>query len=335
MKHANISIFIPHLGCPFKCSFCAQNEISHTERAPSPDEVKDIIASAFERISPEDRVKTEIAFFGGSFTAIERDYMTALLDIACGYTISSRDDGFRGIRVSTRPDCIDDEILGLLKKYGVTAIELGAQSMDDEILTANYRGHTSEDVRRSAALIKSYGFEMGLQMMTGLYRSSPEKDMATGEAIAELSPDTVRIYPTVIIKKTALGRLFEQGKYIPYPFDECISVCAKLVRLFEGKGIRIIRLGLHAERSLEENMLGGFYHPSMGELVRSRIIRDRIEQETGDTGGHEVRCGKRMISMVTGNKGANREYFGGRVRIKADMTLPDDMIMCDGRELAL
>ena len=162
MSHANISVFIPHMGCPNACSFCNQRTISSTAHAPSPDEAEDIIRGAYEYMSPEKRRNTEIAFFGGSFTAIDREYMISLLEVADRYITC--ENGFCGIRISTRPDCIDEEILMLLKKYHVTAIELGAQSMNDRVLEMNMRGHTSEDVRRSAAMIKLYGFELGLQM---------------------------------------------------------------------------------------------------------------------------------------------------------------------------
>ena len=171
MSHANISVFIPHMGCPNACSFCNQRTISSTAHAPSPDEAEGIIRGAYEYMSPEKRRNTEIAFFGGSFTAIDREYMISLLESADRYITC--ENGFCGIRISTRPDCIDEEILMLLKKYHVTAIELGAQSMNDRVLEMNMRGHTSEDVRRSAAMIKSYGLELGLHMMVGLNDSTP------------------------------------------------------------------------------------------------------------------------------------------------------------------
>ena len=328
MKHANISIFIPHLGCPFACSFCAQNTISGAGRAPTPEEVEATIAEAFGRITDKsERAKTEIAFFGGSFTAIPRDYMTSVLTAARGYL---GEGGFKGIRVSTRPDCIDDEVLTLLKGYGVTAIELGAQSMDDDVLSANKRGHTAEDVERSSALIRSYGFELGLQMMTGLYKSSPEGDLETGRKIAALSPDTVRIYPTVIIRHTLLGRLYEQREYVPYSFDECINVCARLLGMFGEKNIRVIRLGLHAERSLEKDMIGGFYPPALGELVRSELVRQLIDKAL-EEGHADAEAPKRMMSILYGHKHSNRVYFSDMdVSFSINDGIPDGCISVNG-----
>ena len=179
MKKGNISIFVPHNGCPQQCSFCNQKTITGQAYQPTAKDVDEAVQKALRKKGYE----FEIAFFGGSFTAIDRAYMTELLDAAEPYVKSG---AVKGIRISTRPDYIDDEILTLLKAKGVTAIELGAQSMDDEVLSANMRGHTAEDVVNASTLIKSYGFELGLQMMTGLYLDTDEKDIETARKIIEL-----------------------------------------------------------------------------------------------------------------------------------------------------
>ena len=214
---------------------------------------------------------TEIAFFGGSFTAIDRDYMLSLLDATKPYI-----DRFYGIRISTRPDCIDKEVLDILKSYKVTAIELGAQSMDDNVLLMNERGHSSDDVRRAAELIKSYGIELGLQMMTGLYGSCDDLDRYTAEEFIKLSPDTVRIYPTIVMKGTRLGELYEAGEYCPQTRDEAVEFCSELLLMFEdGAGIPVIRMGLHDSESLRRDMLDGPHHPAFRELCESRILFER------------------------------------------------------------
>lgn len=310
MAHANVSVFIPHLGCPNNCSFCDQHIISRTQLPPTPDEAEEIIRSAAADIARKGMCQSaEIAFFGGSFTAIPREYMTALLERACLYV---ENGSFCGIRISTRPDCIDENILDILKKYRVTAIELGAQSMDNDVLAANRRGHTAEDVRRAAGLIKQRGFELGLQMMTGLYKSTPEKDIRTGEELAELLPDTMRIYPVVILRDTYLAQLYGEGEYAPYPFDECVRVCARLAEMFAARGIRVIRLGLHSERNVEENAVGGYYHPAFGELVRSERVRCIIERELESAGYAECAAPKRYMSILVGHRRSNSLYFEGK-----------------------
>ena len=215
-----------------------------------------------------DRSKeTEIAFFGGSFTAIDRQYMLELLTAAKPFT-----GVFKGIRISTRPDCIDDEVLALLKEYGVTSIELGAQSMDNSVLELNNRGHKAEDVVNASKRIKEFGFSLGLQMMTGLYGATPEKDLATAKKIIELKPDTVRIYPTVVMKNTDLAEYYLNGSFVPYTLEESVSLCSTLILLFAKADIKIIRLGLHYSDSLVKNSLDGNYHPAFKELCESRIL---------------------------------------------------------------
>lgn len=216
-------------------------------------------------------------------------------------------DRFKGIRISTRPDCIDDEVLDLLKAYHVTTIELGAQSMDDTVLLANDRGHTAADVRRASELIESRGFDLGLQMMTGLYKSTPESDLQTAREFIALQPSCVRIYPTIVMKGTRLGDLYEQGLYQPQALEEAVALCARLIGLFDGNDIRVIRVGLHDSKSLKENRLAGPYHPAFKELCESRIMLDRaislLRQK--DEGKYTLRVSPRCRSKMTGNKKSN------------------------------
>ena len=254
-------MFIPFNGCPHRCSFCDQRSITGEQRQPSPDDVRRTVEKALDSLK-ENSIHSEIAFFGGSFTAIDRAYMISLLDATAPYI-----DRFKGIRISTRPDCIDDEVLTLLRSYKVSSIELGAQSMSDEVLTANDRGHTAEDVRTASKLIKRYGFSLGLQMMTGLYKSSDELDRQTASEFIALRPDTVRIYPTIVMKGTRLGELYEEGAYHPQELDSAVKLCADLLKLFEENDIRVIRLGLHDSESLRRRIerQNGLYTLEAGE----------------------------------------------------------------------
>ncbi len=299
MRHANISIFVPHVGCRHRCSFCDQNAITGVHSLPSAYDVEEAVARA-GTIGPD----TEIAFFGGSFTAIDRDYMLTLLSAAYGYV---KNGTVRGIRVSTRPDAIDEEVLSILKAHGVTAVELGAQSMDDAVLAANRRGHTAADVENASFLIAQEGFELGLQMMTGLYMSDDERDIYTAESLCRLSPATVRIYPTIVFKNTYLGALFSDGKYRPQTLQNAVSLCVRLIDIFEKRGIRVIRTGLHTID--KENYLGGPWHPAFRELCDNARCYDRAIEEIMRSGG---RHGKYTIytavghmSKMTGQRRAN------------------------------
>ncbi len=312
MPHSNISVFVPHVGCPHTCAFCNQRTITGTEKIPRGDDVRRICAKSLsEVISPED---TEIAFFGGSFTAIPRKYMLELLTAAGEFV---GEGGFAGIRISTRPDYIDNETLDILKKYGVTSIELGAQSMCDDVLFANERGHTSADVENAAELIKKYGFEFGLQMMIGLYKSSPEKERESFERICGLAPDTLRLYPVVILEDTKLGELFKNGEYETFDFEAAVDLCSDFLISAEKRGIRVIKLGLHASEFVEEKMLGGYYHPAFRELCEGKIYRNSIENALAFGGNLKVRSAvlsvpARSLSKALGQKKCNVKYFADR-----------------------
>ena len=278
--------------------------------------------------------EAEIAFFGGSFTAIDRDYMLSLLGAAQPFL-----DVFYGIRISTRPDYIDEEVLSVLKNHGVTAIELGAQSMDNSVLELNERGHTAEDVYAASRLIQSYGFSLGLQMMTGLYGSTPEKDMFTAEQFVKIKPETVRIYPTVIMKNTALADFFSSGAYVPYTLDESVDLCAGLILLFAKADIKLIRLGLHYSDSLVENSLGGNYHPAFRELCENKIFFDSFLKKARqlDTKHVTVTLHPKSLSKFVGQKKCNLERLGAMgytPQLRFDDTLGKyDLGVCNATEI--
>ena len=309
MKHSNVAIFVPHNGCPNCCSFCNQVKITGKQNQPTENDVINAVEIAMHSkgYSPQ---MSEIAFFGGSFTAIERKYMLQLLSTAYSFVKAGK---FVGIRISTRPDFIDDEILTILKQYGVTAIELGAQSMCDEVLTLNHRGHTAQQVVNASILIKKFGFNLGLQMMTGLYGSTPDKDIYTAQQICALKPATVRIYPTIIMKNTLLADYYNSGKYITYSLEETISLCATLLMMFEENNIKVIRLGLHSTDELAASMVAGPWHPSIGELCASRIYRNKIEnyiyENSLPKGSYSIYINPKEISKLLGQKRSNLEYF--------------------------
>ncbi len=296
MKKGNISIFVPHLGCPRQCSFCNQKTITGREKQPTPDDVKTAVETALKRKGYE----YEIAFFGGSFTAIDREYMKSLLEAAYEYV---KNGSVNGIRISTRPDFIDEEILDILKSYGVTSIELGAQSMDDEVLSANLRGHTAKDVENASKLIKDYGFELGLQMMTGLYKDTDEKAIQTAKKLIALEPETVRIYPTVVLKNTYLAELYEKEIYVPQNVDDAAELCTKLLPMFEEAGVKVIRLGLHASDDIKKNMVAGAYHDSFGEIVESRKMLNKILKYP--PASYEILVNPRSVSKLKGNQKRN------------------------------
>ena len=326
MKHANVAIFVPLNGCPHQCSFCNQKSITGQQTQPTPQDVLSAIQVAMSSLHAQTK-GAEIAFFGGSFTAIEHNYMCALLNAAAPFV---KDKTFAGIRISTRPDAIDDEILTLLKQYGVTSIELGAQSMNDSVLALNQRGHTAEQVRVASKLIKSYDFSLGLQMMTGLYGDTANGAKDTAKQLAVLQPSTVRIYPTITMTGTDLAQKYSSGNYQPMPLDEAVVLCSELLDFFEQQQITVIRLGLHSTPELQRDMLAGPWHPAFRELCESYRIFNRIlaacQKQKIPQGEMTVHVSPACISKAIGQGKSNLtklHKLGYQAKVKPDVTLND------------
>ncbi len=324
MRHANIAFFVPHLGCPHQCSFCNQKNISGSAFSPSPAQVEKVCTKAAEQLENRD-FPAEIAFFGGSFTAIDPALMRSLLKAAYPFVANG---AFDGIRVSTRPDAINPAILKILKDYGVTTVELGAQSMDDAVLSQNARGHTAQQVAEASDLIRREGFSLGLQMMIGLPGEKAEGYRETAKKIALLCPDGVRIYPSLVVEGTDLARWYREGRYIPLTVEEAVGKTAWLLRFFEEKGISVIRAGLHAEQTLEQSCIAGPYHPAFGELCYSRVWLDRLMERLEKDGlsqkALEVFVSPSLLSQAIGQKRENIRRLseaGYQVKILSDATM--------------
>ena len=305
-KHINIPIFIPHLGCPNDCAFCNQRSISGRMHF----DISDVRSQIEEALSTISECEAEIAFFGGSFTGIDRALMIELLDIAQEYINGGR---VSSIRLSTRPDYISEEILDILKRYSVKTVELGIQSVSDTVLCASKRGHTFADVIKACKLIKKYGFELVGQMMIGLPGSTSEDEIATARAICDLGASESRIYPIVVLKGTKLEEMVENREYKLISGDELINRCASVLEVFEKRNIKVLRIGLHSGTELNsgDEIACGFYHPAMGELVRGELMYREIagQLSTMDAAGKNVvvTVPKGRISTAIGQGGRNRE----------------------------
>lgn len=303
-KNSIIPIFVPHLGCPHKCVFCNQNHISGAIKVTDAEFVRQEV-SRFP--------SSEVAFYGGSFTCIPVSQQEELLTAAAGHRI----------RLSTRPDAVSKEILQRLIRCGVETVELGAQSMDDDVLRASGRGHTSADVVNASAMVKGAGLHLILQMMTGLPGDSREKTIATANRIADCKPDGVRIYPTVIVKDTELYDMWIEGKYREHTVEEAVEWCSEILPVFESRNIPIIRLGLNPTDDLSAgDAVGGAYHPALGELVRSRVMRNLLEEKVSEA----VKSGKKdvvlsvpadKLSQAIGQHRCNVEYLKNKYYLQS------------------
>lgn len=276
-KQYIIPIFVPHLGCPNDCVFCNQKSISGQKKKMTKEETKKIIDDYLTSIKEEAQV--EIAFYGGSFTAIETNLQEELLETAHEYI---KEGKVESIRISTRPDCIDKETLKRLKRYKVKTIELGVQSTNDYILKRTNRGHTFADVKKASKMIRWNGFKLGHQMMVGLPESTRIDEMNTAKALIKLKPKMIRIYPVLVVKNTQLEKDYQEGKYEVLPLVQAIEICKELVRMFADKKIEVIRVGLQNTDEIAEpgnetsEVIAGPYHPAFRQLVESAMWYDAI-----------------------------------------------------------
>ena len=320
MKHVNIPIFIPHMGCPNLCVFCDQRSISGKQIFKE-QSVKEEIERVLETI--DENTETEIAFFGGSFTGIERGLMCRLLSIAKEYIDSGK---VKSIRLSTRPDYIDREILEILLSYGVRYIELGLQSMDDEVLKNTKRGHDSACAERACRLIKEYGFSLVGQMMIGLPGATAETEKETAERLCELAVDAVRIYPTVVFHGTELCQMAQTGAYLLLSEEQAITRTKIALRVFVEHQIPCIRIGLCAsERLSSGEVYGGANHSAMGELVMGELYYDMICEKLdkiGNLNGKNltIYVSKGSVSKAVGQKRKNfdrilKKYLPKRLKV--------------------
>ena len=275
-KEYIIPIFVPHLGCPHQCTFCNQKEISGQTKQVTANDVKETIEYYLKNFK-DDSKYVEVAFYGGSFTAIDERKQNELLEAANEFIKQGR---VNSIRLSTRPDYIDKSILKRLKKYNVKTIELGVQSANDYILANCQRGHTFEDVKKASKLIRLYGFTLGHQMMIGLPESTKLDEINTAKALIKLKPKIVRIYPVLVIKNTPLAKEYEQGEYIPLTVEQAVDRAKDIMQLFNNAKIEVIRIGLQNTEEITDpseessQVIAGPYHPAFRQLVESGMWYD-------------------------------------------------------------
>jgi len=314
-----IPVFVPHKGCPNDCIFCNQKKISGQIEEITAQKLPDIIDTYLATIKPGSNI--EIAFYGGSFTAIDPFMQESFLKQAYSYISDGR---VSQIRISTRPDCISEENLMMLWKYGVRTIELGVQSMDDNVLRASNRGHDAKCVYEASALIRRMGFSLGIQTMTGLPEDSVETCIESAKKVVTIAPDIVRIYPVLVIKGTELEKLYQSGLYVPQSLEEAVSLCAKLLELYEDNGIKVIRIGLQPTDTICEGkgseVIAGPFHPAFRQLVESKLMCGRIESEIAKQGlagaaSIIIHTGMSNISNVTGQNRSNIKYLQERYNI--------------------
>ncbi|MBQ4353321.1 MAG: radical SAM protein [Clostridia bacterium] len=314
--HVNIPVFIPHLGCPNMCVFCNQRAISGV-CSFVPDHARDTIETALRTVDAG-TTDCEIAFFGGSFTGIERELMIRLLDLAEEYVRAGK---VSGIRFSTRPDYIDEEIIAILRQYTISAAELGIQSFSDRVLSLSRRGHTAEQSEKAMLLLQKAGFSAVGQMMIGLPGSSLADETECARKIAALGASAARIYPTLVFRETELYERMLRGEYTPLSLEDAVERSAAVLDVFLKNGVACLRIGLCESENLhtDSTFAAGPNHPSLGELVYSELYCRRI-MEAFDARGEipknpVIAVSSGEISKAVGHKKRNKEKIIEKYRI--------------------
>lgn len=306
MKHSNIPIFIQHMGCPNQCVFCDQHTITGAHsfcEASVRSDIDAALATMGERIC-------EIAYFGGSFTGIDREQMLRLLDLGREYT---ENGAVCGIRLSTRPDYISPEIVEVLLRYPICAVELGIQSMDDRVLAACKRGHAVADTVQACALLRNAGIPFVGQMMTGLPGSSGQSEIETAERICSMGACGARVYPCIVFQNTALADMTWKGLYSPLSVEEAVARSAAVLEVFDAHGVPCLKIGLHDGQGLHDpdTYFAGPHHPALGEMVRSRVFLYKIEAALDTVGpvrekSLQIAVPPGCVSMAVGQKKENK-----------------------------
>lgn len=327
MKTLVIPLFIPHLGCPHACVFCNQKKIAGNYERPTKDTVYRVVNEFIQTLDDIHKYYIELAFYGGSFTGVEKGLQEELLAAAHEF---KRKGIIGGIRLSTRPDYINPVVIERLKKYEVSTVELGVQSLDIDVLNKSERGHSPLDVKKAVTLLKEARFNVGIQLMPGLPGDTYEKIMDTTRKVLLLEPNMVRIYPTVVVKDTKLATMYQNKEYQPFSLEKITEITSEMLMLFWHKKIKVIRIGLQSTDNLQKDkdLIGGPYHPAMGELAKARVFRKQLEYIITNNKVSlklNVNCNPKDISQVKGQHNTNISYLEEKYKIKINITCNDKL----------
>ena len=295
-----IPIFVPHEGCPHNCVFCNQDRITGSNDEVTAQTVSNTINDYLETIQNKNAT-IEVSFFGGTFTGIREEKQRELLKVAKEFKDKKRIDK---IRLSTRPDYINNYILTYLKEYGVDIIELGVQSLDEDVLKKAGRGHSAQDVINASKLIKEYEFVLGHQIMPGLPGDTFEKDINTTKASLEMKPDICRIYPSLVIRDTPMEKMYKCNEYVPYSLEEAVDISKVMYEMYRKNNVNVIRIGLQPTESINEggDIIAGPFHPSFRELVEGSLLADIILENMKEEKNVLIHINSKDLSKLYANK---------------------------------
>jgi histone acetyltransferase (RNA polymerase elongator complex component) len=330
-----IPIFLPHVGCTHQCIYCNQTAITGVKhKSLTPGKFRAQLTEFLE-FKGKNRNSIQVAFYGGNFLGLEKDYIRLLLNESSKFVQDKQVDS---IRFSTRPDTISKKQLDFIKDYPVSTVEIGAQSMDDRVLALSKRGHTALDTQKAVSLLRDRGYEIGVQMMVGLPGDNERKSIKSAEKIAALSPDFVRIYPTVVLENSRLAKLFRNGEYLPWSLERSVSIVKNLYLYLQNQKIQVVRMGLQVSENIINKgiILAGPYHPAFGHMVYSEIFLDMaitlFEADRRFSKTITLNVHPRSIPKMRGYKNKNVEYLKRKFQIQSLKIIPDPTLSEDKLE---
>ncbi len=324
-----VPIFIPYEGCPYRCIYCQQEKItSQSARPINRLTIKQTLQKAINSTGFDAGSDPEVAFYGGTFTRLTLSRMKEMLEAVSPFLGKGL---FKSIRVSTRPDSVQEEKLHLMKERGVATVELGTQSMDDGVLGLSRRGHTARDTVDSVHLLRAHGFKVGIQLMPGLPGDSEDTFLKTVDEVIKLRPDMVRLYPTLVIKGTELATWYNENRYLPLTLDAAVRICHRSCVRLEQRGIPVIRIGLMSSTALVpgDEIVAGPWHGAFGFLVRSDIHQEKIASclpRRGVADRMRLRVPPREIPLVRGYKNRGLHLIQEKTGAKVTGVMPDEAV---------
>ncbi|MEI8355907.1 MAG: radical SAM protein [Deltaproteobacteria bacterium] len=327
MKRCIVPFFIAHRGCPHRCVFCDQLKISGSKNQfPAISEIIDTVI-AYRKSSRFAAV--EVAFFGGSFTALPVEEQEQLLLPLQPLIADGRVDS---VRVSTRPDAVNALNAAYLKGMGVSTVELGVQSMSDEVLLLAGRGHNSQSVHEAVSFLKDAGITVGLQLMPGLPGDTPARSLDSLQTVLGMRPDFLRIYPTIVIAGTPLENLYNSGSFRPMTLAGAVDLCKVMLHRALRSGVPVIRIGVQptAELQYPGVIIAGPFHPAFRQLVEGELCFDLLVKLTATSvcgeGPLTINCSPSRVSDVVGQRKVNMHRLSSRYGITVAAVRGDEKL---------
>lgn len=305
-------IFLPYAGCPRRCIFCAQDRQTGLRPRPPETALREA-AAVLEQRAGRGLPAPELAFYGGTFTALPPEHVAVCLDVARRW----RARGLcAGLRCSTRPDCVPFAMLDRLREAGFGCVELGVQSFDDAALKRGCRGYDAAAARAGCRAVRAAGLRLGVQLMPGMPGSTPRAFLEDVRQALELGADCLRFYPCLVLEGTELACLWRRGDFQPWPLALTLDTLARAYALAQAARVPVIRMGLAPEEGLKAAVLAGPEHPALGARVQARALLRRVARALAGAGGARSAGGglalvlpRRLQGMYLGHAGELRERW--------------------------